>query len=190
MGGLTTDWQYDTSEDTSVSLLIVSAGSGTLYLKNATTGDRMTIPYTYIGLGESKGSDLGLSTSTTAMQSSGGSVITFSGDFYAGQFPCKGFLLTAGAVADILGANQGAASQAYCEYLFGVPVFAGLTCQGQYNSTLPGVGISCAAVSYGYATDAAPTAPVDPNTSVADGADGADGGGGGDGSDGGGSALA
>ena len=175
MGGLTTDWQYDTSEDTSVSLLLVSAGSGTLYLKNATTGERMTIPYSYIGLGESKGSDLGVSQSTTDMQSSGGSVITFSGDFYSGQFPCKGFLLTAGAVADILGAGQGAASQAYCEYLFGIPVFAGVKCQGQYNATLPGVGISCAAVSYGYATNAAPTAPVDPNTSVADaGSDGSD----------------
>ncbi len=178
MDGLTTDWQYDTSEDTSVSLLLVSAGSGTLYLINKTTNDRMTIPYTYIGLGESKGSDLGVSQSTTNMQSSGGSVITFTGDFYAGQFPCKGFLLTAGAVADILGANQGAASQAYCEYLFGFPVFAGVTCQGQYNSTLPGVGISCAAVSYGYATDAAPTNPVDPSTAVADNS--GDGGGGDD----------
>ena len=69
MGGLTTDWQYDTSEDTSVSLLLVSAGSGTLYLKNATTGERMTIPYSYLGLGESKGSDLGVSQSTTDMQS-------------------------------------------------------------------------------------------------------------------------
>jgi hypothetical protein len=175
MGGLTTDWQYDTSEDTSVSLLLVSAGSGTLYLKNAQTGERMTIPYSYIGLGESKGSDLGVSQSTTDMQSSGGTVVTYSGDFYAGQFPCKGFLLTAGAVADILGANQGAASQAYCEYLFGFPVFAGVTCQGQYNATMPGVGISCATVSYGYATNAAPSAPVDPNTSVAD--NGSDGGG-------------
>lgn len=187
MGGLTTDWQYDTSEDSSVSILVVSAGSGTLYLKNATTGDRMTIPYTYVGLGESKGSDLGVSSSTTAMQSSGGSVITFSGDFYAGQFPCKGFLLTAGAVADVLGTSAGAASQAYCEYLFGFPVFAGVTCQGQYNASLPGAGISCAAVSYGYATDAAPTAPVDPDNTVADNADG---GGGDDGSDGGGSASA
>jgi hypothetical protein len=168
MGGLTTDWKYDTSEDTSLSLLLVSAGSGTLYLKNATTGERMTIPYTYIGLGESKGSDLGISQSTSDMQSSGGTVITYSGAFHSGQFPCKGFLLTAGAVADILFAGQGAASQAACVYMFGFPVFAGVTCQGQYNSTLPGVGISCATVSYGYATGAAPTAPVSPSTSVAD----------------------
>jgi hypothetical protein len=152
----TMDWEYDTSEDTSISLLVASGGSGTLYLKNATTGERMSIPYWYVGLGESKGSDLGVAQSTTDMYSAGDAVVSYTGDFYQNKFPCKGFLMSAGAVLDIMGEQNGATSQTFCLYLFGVPVFAGVRCHGKYLSTLPGIGVSCAVVNYGYATVTGP----------------------------------
>ena len=112
----------------------------------------MSIPYWYIGLGESKGADLGIAESTTDMFSTGDSVVSLTGDFYAGQFPCKGFLMSAGAAIDILGLTEGVASQTFCVYLFGIPVFAGVRCHGAYLATLPGLGISCALVKYDYAT--------------------------------------
>jgi hypothetical protein len=148
----TTDWQYDTSQDKSYSVLLASGGSGTLYLKDTTSNRGMSISYWYFGLGQSKGEDLGVSESTTNLYSSGDAVVSFTGDFWEGNFPCKGFLLTAGASLDLFNNAGGAVSQAFCEYLFGIPVFAGVRCHGKYLAWAPGVGISCALVKYGPAT--------------------------------------
>ena len=144
------DWEYDTSQDKSYSLLVASGGYGTLYLKNTTSGTGMLIPYWYFGLGESKGEDIGVAESTTQLDSSGSSVVTFTGNYFSeANFPCKGFLLTAGAALDLFNHAGGAVSQAFCEYLFGIPVFAGVKCHGKYLAWAPGVGISCALVKYG-----------------------------------------
>ena len=171
-----TDWVYDTSEDTSYSLFVLAGGSGTLYLKNTTNGDKMALSYTYFGAGESKGSDIGSASSTTDMDSSGGGVVMFQPNpFGQLSFPCGGFVISGGGAGGLPGSSSGFA---LTEYLFGFPVFGGVRCSGTYSAALPGAGISVCAARFNVAsytegtgaptTDAAPDDPgstPDPGTS-------------------------
>ena len=139
------EWSYDSSEDHSVSVLVASGGYGTLRLVHD-NGQKMLIPYTYFGLGESKGADLGYSESTFEMDSSG-SRVTCNGIFDDSYFPCKGYILTAGLV------SSQTKGFALTEYLFGAfPVRAGVKCRGAVNSAIPGAGISCSMAFFQEAT--------------------------------------
>lgn len=148
-----TDWAYDTSEDSSYSLFLVSGGYGTLYLTNTTNGDKMSVPYRYVGVGQSKGEDIGHAASTTDMESSGvGNVMGFGSAIFDEQtFPCSGMILNAGA-ATSASDNGPADGGAYTIYFFGVPPTAAVKCTGKYLASSSGFGVAACLASFSAAT--------------------------------------
>ena len=152
MSFLYTDWSYDSSEESSISIFVVSGGYGTLRLRNNITGQKMLIPYTYYGLGASKGEDVGYAKSTFDMDSSGGQVLTMIGCFDDLTFPCKGFIMSAGVVDDLGGVLGGRRSQNWSIYMFGSPVGSLVRCHGAFLAALPGAGMASVVASYGPAT--------------------------------------
>jgi hypothetical protein len=90
-------WTYDTSEETSGSIVVATAGSGTLYFLNSDTGETMQVPYNYAGLGGSKGLVANWAVSTVDNTSVGTSVqVPPWGSFDASLFPCQGGLISVG----------------------------------------------------------------------------------------------
>jgi hypothetical protein len=154
---------YDTSREGSVSVLVWTGGSGTLFLKNQTTGEEMSIPYSYNAFGESKGADFGAAVSLVQTPSSGGYVnicnFSPSGDFGQGTFPCHGYLATMGGNT---GGGAAGAGYALVIWVFGLDIEAAMSSQGQFMAMLPGVGMSIALTTFGAATMGDSSPPDDP----------------------------
>jgi len=150
----TSPWTYDTSQETSGSILIATAGQGTLYFVNSDTGETMQVPYSYKGLGTGKGAVANFAQSTADNPSDGTVQVLPWGTFDSTIFPCSGQLVTVGATAGIFQPsflpNSGACA---CIFAFGmVPPQAYLLTVGEFNSVLPSAGISQCWVSYGEAS--------------------------------------
>ncbi|MGO4713905.1 hypothetical protein [Bradyrhizobium sp. 2TAF24] len=157
----TTDWTYETSEDTSVGL-IGTYSTGTVVLSNNATGDEMRISYKALSCSLSKGLPFGITKSHFTDPSGGVGPVCSNRYFDSMCFPCRGYILSAGATfgesGEVLakifdmpppkpGPNGGGASIFY----FGAWPFAGFRCWGQFTATTPGGGLSAALAGFGIA---------------------------------------
>jgi hypothetical protein len=139
--------EYDTSEDFSGSIMIFSGGHGTLYLKDEVHQTRLTIPYTYVGVGASKGGDFGLSITEVSMLGTGGSLCTLDGNTIDEHFfPCQGSMVCAGA-----GLVAGASMAAWM-FGGGIPPYGFIKTYGLSLAIGAGGGFGWAHVFYGRAT--------------------------------------
>ena len=145
---LRTPWKVETSEEKAGSL-IVGLSFGKIYLVHETTGEKMIVNYRClsIGLGAGAPHSIGYSESKTDDPSGGvGNVSVVQGrDFSDFSFPCRGYILTVGASAGVVGSIMGMdiTGGGLTVALFGqLPVFAGVRLWGGGRAVLPGVGFS------------------------------------------------
>ncbi len=178
----TSPWTYDTSQETSGSILIATAGQGTLYFLNSDTGETMQVPYSYKGVGIAKGIALNWATSSTDNWSTelGGVQVLPWATFDSTIFPCSGQLVIVGGA---VGLGEGGGG--VCLWAFGMlPPQAYLVTAGYTSSAFPTAGISQCWVSYGEASSYAGAGDTTDDT-TGSGGDGSGGdGSGGDGSGG------
>jgi hypothetical protein len=153
-------WAYDTSEESSVSLLVAAGGAGTLYFKNGDDGSTFNVGYNYLAIGPSAGGEVNFAQSTTSMWSQGTNVFTVYGDFGPDSFPCTGFFVLAGASGGggnpsqspggggaLPGNGAGTCLTIFNDGLMGAPKAAVLF-QGALNAVLPSVGFGVAQVTF------------------------------------------
>ena len=156
-----TDWEYETSEDTSYGL-IGTVSTGTVVLANSATGEKMRIKYRALSCSLSKGLPIGASKSHFNDPSGGVGPVCSNKYFDSLSFPCKGYILSAGATAGYAGEvaakvlnvpppKEGPNGAGISIFYFGTWPFAGFRCWGQFTATTPGAGLSAALAGFGLA---------------------------------------
>jgi hypothetical protein len=178
----TSPWEYDTSQESSVSIAVGTGGIGTLYFVNSETGETMQVPYSYAGLGGGAGAPANFAQSTAENPSAGSVQVLPWGTFDATIFPCTGQLIAISATAGIFQPsffpNSGACA---CIFAFGMlPPQAYLLAIGEFNSALPSAGVSQCVVTFQEATSYAGAGDTT-NDTTGSGADDSGGGGSSDG---------
>jgi hypothetical protein len=156
-----TDWEYETSEDTSIGL-IGTYSTGTVILVNS-EGGRMRIKYKALSASMSKGFPVGASKSQLTDPSGGVGPVVSNKYFDSSCFPCKGYILGAGGTfgeaGDVLAKilhtapPNGPNGVGVSIFYFGVWPFAGFRCWGKFTATTPGGGLSAALAGFGIDDD-------------------------------------
>jgi len=136
----TSDWEYETSEDTTGSFL-ASVSFGRLVLRNVVDDERLTLRYRCVSVGLSKGLPFGLSRAHFTDPSGGYGPVAADRRFDAGCFPCRGYILGMGATVGVFQGEGGLGGGVMNMFLFGLRPFAGLRCAGSYRATTPGGGV-------------------------------------------------
>lgn len=149
---LKTNWQLDTSEETSGSLLATIA-FGKLYFSDTTTGDKMVVKYRSFGVGEGKGLPIGANWSNTSDPSGGFDNVGVVPGHYFGplSFPCRGYMIGIGASSAVVGSILGmdVTGGGLSMAIFGmIPVFAAIRMWGLGRAALPGAGIGGSLASF------------------------------------------
>ena len=141
------NWKYETSEDSTVSVL-ASVSWGTFVLRNTITNDVMKINYKCLSAGFSKGFPLGYTESSLANESAGTHVWSL-GTFTEDVFPCFGWMAGLGATLGVFdNPEPGVPSDTWSNggnagvVIFEVLPFARFFCYGEFRATTPGAGIS------------------------------------------------
>jgi len=143
---LKTDWKLDTSEEKAGSLFATVAW-GKLYFSNVASGDKMTVKYRSISIGDGKGLPAGANWSNASDPSGGFDNVGVMPGKYFGplSFPCHGYMIGIGGSSAVVGSilgmdvTGGGVSMA----IFGiVPVFAAIRMWGFGRAALPGLGAS------------------------------------------------
>lgn len=143
----TTNWEYETSEDTTGSMF-ASVSFGRLILRNVVSDERMTIKYRCVSLSLSKGLPIGFSQSHFTDPSKGYGPVASNRYFDSFCFPCRGYILSAGATLGALNEDKGPGGSSWNIFFFGLWPFAGLRCWGAYNATTPGGGVGGGMASF------------------------------------------
>ncbi len=146
MGMLRTEWKVVTTEEISGTLL-VGLSFGKIYFESTVTGEKMTVKYRCINIGAGKGPPAGAAWSNISDPSGGFDNVGVMPGHYFGplSFPCRGYLLGAGASSGVLGSILGmdVTGGGVTMALFGiVPVFAGIRLWGLGRGALPGGGLT------------------------------------------------
>lgn len=137
----TTDWDYETSEDTTISV-VWSVSYGTIVFRNRVSPDEvLRVRYRCAALGLSKGLPVGLSESTYDNWS-GGSAL-YSDRYFSPGFhlPCAGFMLGMGGAIGFTD-NEANGLNATIAIFGMAPMFAGVKMYGASRASLPGAGFS------------------------------------------------
>ena len=142
------EWEYDTSEDTSVSLF-ASVSWGTLVLQKINNPKaKMRLKYHCVSIGNGKGLPANFSKSTLDFPSYGNTVVADK-IFDEQSFPCRGYILGAGAGGLLDDGSHGPNAGNVTMFLFGIiPVFAGVRSWGGNYAVLPGAGLSAGIASF------------------------------------------
>lgn len=134
------NWEYETSEDQTGSF-VAAVSFGKIILKNVVDGDRMTIQYRCVSMGLSKGLPFGVSRSQFTDPSVGFGSVVSNNYFGAFDFPCRGYILSAGGTLGVLQSDGATSGQLWNIFYFGLSPFAALRCSGAYRATTPGGGV-------------------------------------------------
>jgi hypothetical protein len=146
------NWKYETSEDTTISV-IASVSVGRFILKNVVTNETMSIRYRCLAAGFSKGLPVGYTESKLRDESKGTHIHSL-GFFDPSVFPCHGYMIGLGATLGVLDSNPGppnpdfANGGGYGVVIFELFPFARFACQGQFRATTPGAGVSLGLASF------------------------------------------
>ncbi len=145
---LSTSWKVESSEEKAGSL-IVGLSFGKIYLVHDIKKTKMIVNYRCLSIGFGTGAphSIGYSESNTGDPSGGvDNVSVVQGrDFSEFSFPCRGYILTVGASAGVVGSVLGMdiTGGGLAMALFGqMPVFAGVRLWGFGRALLPGAGFS------------------------------------------------
>ena len=152
MGWQRTNWKYETSEDSTVSVL-ASVSFGKFILRNVISNDTMAVKYKCVAFGASKGLPVGY-TESSLKNESAGTYVHALGYFNEDVFPCGGWIIGVGVTLGVFDsdpennspdtfANGGSGGVV----MFEVIPFARFACWGEYRATTPGAGIT---VGVGY----------------------------------------
>lgn len=134
-----THYDYVTSEDESVSML-GTVSWGTIVLNDRRTSAKLNVKYRCVSIGNGKGLPVNVSHASFDNWSGGGSVMA-DRYFDANAFPCRGYMIGAGAGVGLTEVSENSGNLTIA--LFGMmPVFAGLRMWGANIAALPGVGMS------------------------------------------------
>ena len=149
---LKTDWKLDTSEEKSGSLLATVAW-GKLYFSNTSSGEKMTVKYRSVSLGESKGLPIGANWSNTSDPSGGFDNVGVAHGhvFDSLSFPCRGYMIGLGASSAVVGSILGmdVTGGGVSVAIFGMwPVFAAIRMWGMGRAAVPGAGIGAGLATY------------------------------------------
>jgi hypothetical protein len=142
-----TDWEYDTSEDTTGSFF-ASVSFGRLVLKNVVNDENMTIKYRCISLSLSKGYPVGISKAAFTDPSGGYGPVVSNKYFDSMCFPCRGYILSLGGTLGVLEADNQTSGNVWNIFYFGLHPFAGLRCSGSFRATTPGAGVGGGIASF------------------------------------------
>jgi hypothetical protein len=136
----TTEWEFETSEDKTGSIF-ASVSVGRLVLRSTVSGAKMTIKYTCLSAGLSKGLPVGYAESSFSDPSRGHGPL-FSNKYVSSfDFPCKGYILGLGVTLGAFQEGKDPNGGNMNIFLFGLLPFAGLRCSGAYHATTPGGGV-------------------------------------------------
>jgi hypothetical protein len=141
------EWEYETSEDFSVSLF-ATVSFGTLVLKNPVRRGQMRIKYRCVSIGLSKGLPIGVSESQFTDDSSGYGTVVCDDYFSEMTFPCRGWIMSAGGTFGVFQEGQGTNGAAANIYFFGFWPTAAVRAIGSYSATTPGAGVGLGAASF------------------------------------------
>lgn len=158
------DWEYDTSNEDSVSIALITGAEGKLYFVNPETEEHLDFKYTVLSVGTSKGAVFNIAKSLVTTPSGGlAKVRVRTGyTFDIHRFPCTAVVISGGLTAGIFTPSFIDDSGLNVSFLgFGVsPVmFAWVPVWGRFSSILPSAGVSIgylgcqSATSYKSATD-------------------------------------
>ena len=142
-----TDWEYETSEDTTGSF-VASVSFGRLILKNVVSGEKMTIKYRCVSASLSKGFPVGFSQSHFTDPSGGYGPVVSNRYFDELCFPCRGYILSMGGTLGVLQADGDTSGNLWNIFFFGLWPFAGLRCSGAFRATTPGGGVGGGIASF------------------------------------------
>jgi hypothetical protein len=148
----TTDWEYETSEDTTGSFF-ASVSFGKIILKRSSTGEKLAIKYRCVAISLSKGLPIGYAQSQFTDPSGGYGTVCSNKYFDWSCFPCKGYIVSAGNTLGVL--DEGAATNgtSWNIFYFGAWPFAGIRCWGNYRASTPGGGVGGGIAGFGLDDD-------------------------------------
>ena len=151
------DWEYDTSNEDSVSITVVTGGEGKLYFVNKATSQHLSFRYTFLTAGLAKGAVLNIAKSLVSTPSGGIAKVRVRDGltFDATRFPCKGVVITGGLTAGIFTPSFIDDSGAQVSFLglgFAPFFFAWVPVWGRFSSILPSGGISLGLIACETAT--------------------------------------
>ena len=149
----TTDWHLNTSRESGCSIAMVSGAEGALYFANDKTRQQLTVPYSYISVGVSKGAAFNIEASLESDPSGGITNVAVSsgGTFGTQVFPCMGVAWMIGASAGIFQPSfmaQSGISAITVQFGMGLLPRAKVAIWGRFNSILPTLGPSLGLFSF------------------------------------------
>jgi hypothetical protein len=141
------DWEYDTTNEDSVSIALITGAGGKLYFINTETDEHLDFTYSVLSVGASKGSVFNIAKSLVSTPSGGIEKVRVrpNHSFDLHHFPCKGVVISGGITAGIFTPSFIDDSGANVSFLgFGVDplMFAWVPVWGRFSSILPSGGMS------------------------------------------------
>jgi hypothetical protein len=149
------DWEYDTSNEESTSIALITGAAGKLFFINPETDEHLEFKYSILSVGASKGGAVNVAKSV-ATSSSGGftKVQVRSGHlFNKHKFPCNGVVIATGVTAGVFAPsfiNDAGIQAAFLG--FGGNLFAWVPVWGLFSAALPSAGVSVGLLSCETAT--------------------------------------
>ena len=141
------DWEYDTSNEESTSVTVVTGAAGRLFFVNPETDVHLDFKYSVLSVGAAKGAILNVAKSLVTTPSGGLAKLRLRTgfSFETKLFPCSGVVITGGLTAGIFAPSFIDDAGAEVSFFgFGVSplLFAWVPVWGLFSSILPSGGVS------------------------------------------------